>query len=84
MTIEDIAAEMRKLAMEIGGEHHSPKEAEKLLNDLADELAEININMSIKLNKCLKEVDDDFTGVTDGYRFLYLRQKNIKELTDGK
>lgn len=83
MTIEDIATKMRMLAYEIGGNHHSPKEAEKILIELADELSEVNINMSIKLNKCLNEVDDKFTGISENYRFIHLRQKNIKEQTDG-
>ena len=84
MTIENRVTKMRMLASEIGGEHHTPKEAEKLLNELADELSETNIQMSIKLHKCLEEIDNDYSDIDDCARFLYLRQKNIKELTDGK
>jgi len=75
MSIEDIATKMRMLAYEIGGSHHSPKEAEKILIELADELSDINVNMSIKLHA----VDKQFTGVTENYRNIYLRQENIKE-----
>lgn len=83
MTIENIAKKMRVLANEIGGEHHSPKEAEQLLNELADELSETNIQMSIKLHKCLEEIDNDYSDIDDDFRLLYLRQKNIKEFSDG-
>lgn len=82
MTIEDIATEMRKLAWEIGGNHHSPKEAEEILIRLANQLSELNMNMSIKLNSCINEVNDNFMGISKEHRFLYLRHENIKEQTD--
>lgn len=82
MTIENVATKMRRLAWEIGGNHHSLQEAEQLLLDLADQLSEININMSIKLNDALKEVDDQYTGVSKEYRFLTKRQKNIEDLAN--
>lgn len=78
MTIENIATKMRVLASEIGGNHHSPEEAEKILNVLADELSEANMIMSIHLHKTLK-LADALSGIDDSYRFLYQRQKNIKE-----
>ena len=83
MTIEDIATQMRRLAWEIGGNHHSSKEAEEILIRLANQLSEVNMDMSIKLNSCMDEVNDNFMGISKEHRFLYLRHKNIKELTDG-
>lgn len=82
MTIENIATKMRVLASEIGGNHYSPEEAEKLLNILADELSEANMIMSIQLHKAMKFADA-LSGIDDSYRFLYQRQKNIKENEDG-
>ena len=78
MTIENIATKMRTLASEIGGNHHSLEEAQDLLNKLADELSEVNMNMSIRLHDAIKEADG-LSGINDSYRFLYQRQKNIKE-----
>lgn len=77
-TIENIATKMRMLAAEIGGNHHSPKEAEKLLAELADDLSEVNINMSIKLHSAVNEIDE-ITGISDRYRFWYQKAKNIKK-----
>lgn len=82
MTIENIATKMRVLASEIGGNHHSLEEAEDLLNKLADELSEVNMNMSIRLHNAIDEADG-LSGINDSYRFLYQRQKNIKENEDG-
>lgn len=84
MTIENVITKMRRLAWEIGGNHHSLQEAEQLLINLADQLSEININMSIQLNDALNEVDDQYTGVSKEYRFLTKRQKNIEELANRK
>ncbi len=83
MTIENIAIQMRVLASEIGGNHHSPKEAQDLLNKLADELSEVNMNISIKLHDTINQADE-LLGIGDDYRFLYQRQKNIKENENGK
>lgn len=77
-SIENIATKMRALASEIGGNHHSPEEAQDLLNKLADELSEVNMNISIRLHDAIDEADG-LLGVDDSYRFLYQRQKNIKE-----
>lgn len=82
MKIENIATKMRVLASEIGGNHHSLKEAEDLLNKLADELSEVNMNMSIILHNAIDEADE-LSGIYDSYRFLYQRQKNMKEIEDG-
>jgi len=81
MTIENIATKMRVLASEIGGNHHSPEEAQDLLNDLADQLSEVNMNISIKLHDTISEADG-LLGINNSYRFLYQRQKNIKENED--
>lgn len=81
MSIENIATKMRVLASEIGGNHHSMKEAEDLLNKLADELSEVNMNMSVRLHNAIDEADG-LSGINDNYRFLYQRQKNIKENGD--
>lgn len=77
-SIENIATKMRALASEIGGNHFSPKEAEKILNVLADDLSEVNMNISIRLHDAINEADG-LLGIDDSYRFLYQRQKNIKE-----
>lgn len=77
MTIENIATKMRVLASEIGGNHHSAKEAEDLLNKLADELSEVNMNISIRLHNAIDEADG-LMGINDSYRFLYRKQKNMK------
>ncbi len=82
MTIENIATKMRVLASEIGGNHHSLEEAEDLLNKLADELSEVNMDMSIRLHNAIDEADG-LSGINDNYRFIYKRQKNIKENEDG-
>ena len=78
MSIENVATRMRMLAAEIGGDHHSAKEAEELLNGLANELSEINMQMSLKLHHCLDRVDD-YAGIYDSYRETYLRQENMKK-----
>lgn len=83
ITIENIATEMRVLASEIGGNHHSLKEAEDLLNKLADELSEVNMDISIRLHDAINDADG-LLGINDSYRFLYQRHKNIKEIEDGK
>ena len=83
MTIEDIATKMRVLASEIGGNHHSLEEAQDLLNKLADELSEVNMNISIRLHDAINDADG-LLGIDDNYRFLYQRQKNIKENEDEK
>lgn len=77
-SIENIATKMRALASEIGGNHHSPEEAQDLLNKLADELSEVNMNISIRLHDAIDEADG-LLDIDDSYRFLYQRQKNIKE-----
>jgi hypothetical protein len=77
-SIESVATRMRMLAAEIGGNHHSAKEAEELLNGLANELSEINMQMSLKLHQCLDRVDD-YAGIYDSYRETYIRQENIKK-----
>ena len=82
MTIENIATKMRALASEIGGNHHSPEEAQDLLNKLADELSEVNMNISIRLHNAIDEADG-LLGINDSYRFSYQRQKNIKENENG-
>jgi len=83
ISIENIATKMRVLASEIGGNHHSPEEAQDLLNKLADELSEVNMNISIRLHDAINEADR-LSGINDCYRLLYQRQKNIKENEDGK
>ena len=83
MSIENIATKMRTLAFEIGGNHHSSEEAQDLLNKLADELSEVNMNISIRLHDAINEADG-LLGINDNYRFLYQRQKNIKENKDGE
>lgn len=80
MTIDELAGKMKMLAAEIGGNHHTPKEAEKILKDLADELDDININMSLMLNECLKEADNVFTGVSERSRWLTLKERSYKEV----
>ena len=82
MSIENIATKMRALASEIGGKHHSPEEAQDLLNKLADELSEVNMNISIRLHNAIDEADG-LLGINDSYRFSYQRQKNIKENENG-
>ena len=82
MTIENIATKMRTLASEIGGNHHSPKEAEKILNVLADELSEVNMNISIILHGGINKTDE-LLGINDIYRFLYQKQKNVKAESEG-
>ena len=82
MSIENIATKMRVLASEIGGYHHSREEAQDLLNKLADELSEVNMNISIRLHDAIDGADE-LLGINDKYRFLYRRQKNIEENEDG-
>ena len=77
-SIENIATKMRVLASEIGGNHHSLEEAQDLLNELADDLSEVNMNISIRLHDAINEADG-LLGINDSYRFLYQRHKNIKE-----
>ncbi len=81
MAIENIATKMRALASEIGGNHHTPEEAQDLLNKLADELSEVNMDISIRLHDTINEADG-LLGIDDNYRFLYQKQKNIKENGD--
>ena len=81
-SIENIATKMRVLASEIGGNHYSLEESQDLLNKLADELSEVNMNISIRLHDAMNEADG-LLGIDDSYRFLYQRQKNIKENENG-
>lgn len=78
-TINDIATKLRMLAAEVGGDHHTNKETEKLLEELAKDLDDININLSIDINKAISDIDAKYTGVTEQSRFITLRQRNIKE-----
>ena len=78
-TINQIAARLRGLASEVGGNHYTNKETEEILRTLADRLGEININISDKMNECIESIDLDYTGVSYQYRQLYRRNKNIAE-----
>ena len=78
-TIIEITTRLRVLAAEVGGDHHTNKETEKLLNEIARELDDINVNMSIDINKAVAEMDAKYTGVSEQYRFLTLKEKNIQE-----
>ena len=83
-TINDIATKLRMLAAEVGGDHHTNKETEKILNELAKDLDNVNINLSIDINKAISDIDAKYTGVSEQYRFLTLRQRNIKENEEKK
>ena len=74
--IEQIATDMRCLAQEIGGEHHTFKESERLLKELADELSNVNMEFSLKIHE-LFDKDDVYTGITDNARFDERKQRNI-------
>ena len=81
-TIIEITTRLRALAAEVGGDHHTNKETEKLLNEIARELDDINVNMSIDINKAVAKMDAKYTGVSERYRFLVLKERNIKEHAD--
>ena len=81
-TIIEITTRLRVLAAEVGGDHHTNKETEKLLNEIARELEDINVNLSIVINKAVAEMDAKYTGVSEQYRFLTLKERNIKEHAD--
>ena len=83
-TIIEITTRLRTLAAEVGGDHHTNKETEELLNEIASELENINVSMSIDINKAVAEMDAKYTGVTERYRFLTLKERNIKEHADRK
>lgn len=77
MTLNEISTELRTLSLYVGGEHLKPKEAEAKIKALADELSETSMQLSLHLSKV-----DSITGINANDRFIYLRQQNIKELTN--
>lgn len=78
-SIQQIATNLRVLACEIGGNHHTPKESEALLMNLADRLDDIGYELITESRRF-----ETISGVSrKGYE-LYLRQKNIEELKKKK
>lgn len=77
-TIEDIATNMRMLASEIGGNHHTNKESEEILNKLADMLSTSNIQIALTIDAMKNQVKEN-TGIRDEHLRLFLRQQNIKK-----
>lgn len=74
-SIRQIATNLRVLACEIGGNHHTPKESEELLMNFADRLDDIGYELITESRRF-----ETISGVSrKGYE-LYLRQKNIEEL----
>lgn len=77
-TIEDIATNMRMLASEIGGNHHTNKESEEILNNLADMLSTSNMQIALMVDAMKNQVKEN-TGIRDEHLRLFLRQQNIKK-----
>lgn len=74
-SIRQITTNLRALAYEIGGSHHTPKESEELLMNFADRLDDIGYELITESRRF-----ETISGVSrKGYE-LYLRQKNIEEL----
>ena len=82
-TIEDIATNMRILASEIGGNHHTNKGAEEILNKLADMLSTSNMQIALILDTMMNQVKEN-TGIRDEYLRMFLRQQNIKKNSEDK
>ena len=53
--INNIATDMRMLAAEIGGDHHSNKEAEKLLLDLAERLDKVGYDTMLLIDRTFRD-----------------------------
>ena len=53
--INNIATDMRMLAAEIGGDHHSNKEAEKLLLDLAKRLDKVGYDTILLIDRTFRD-----------------------------
>ena len=78
--INDIITDMRVLAQEIGGDHHSNKESEQLLNTLADRL--ICINNSIILYASNQYNDMKRLTGSDEKIIYILKKQNISILSE--
>lgn len=82
-TIEDIATNMRMLADEIGGNHHTNKESEEILNKLANLLSTYNMQTIVSVESMKNRVMEN-TGIGDRYLRMFLRQENIKKNAEAR
>lgn len=73
--LEDIATNLRRYAYECGGEHHTPKEIEKYLKEVANEISE----MTYQTTKLI-EVSRSLLGVSNSALALWERQNHIEWL----
>ena len=72
-TLQGIATNLRQYADECGGEHHTPKEIEKYLNEVANEISEIGYETTK-----LIESTRIYLGVSNKAYELWERQNHIE------
>ena len=76
--LNEIATNLRRYAAECGGEHHTPKEIEKYLNEVANEINEIAYQTTV-----LIEDSRQYLGVSNRFFELMERQSHIEWLDRG-
>ena len=74
-TLQDIATHLRRYAAACGGEHHTPKEIEKYLNEVANEISE----MLYQTTKLI-EVSRSLLGISNSALELWERQNHTEWL----
>lgn len=79
MNINEICTELRVYAAECGGEHHTPKEIEAKLKELAEELQQIAYDMKAA-GLGYAKVNESFTGITNEHYRLYMAAESFKKL----
>lgn len=72
-TLNDIATELNVLAAEVGGDHHTNKETEKLLREISFEL----FDLAFEIRKSA-DIVLPFLGISDRAYKSLLRRENIE------
>ena len=75
MTINDIAVEIKRIAEYAGGGHLTNKEIESELVKIANNLDEVNMELSIMLAINTKKAEINYLGTTQRGRERYLRER---------
>lgn len=78
MTLNEISVRMKVLADECGGNHHTGKEAEEILNSLARELDDVALAITVATDAHYAKVRE-CTGRTEWSVREFLRQENIRQ-----
>lgn len=78
MTLNEISVRMKVLADECGGNHHTGKETEEILNSLARELDNVALAITVATDSHYVKIRE-FTGRTERCVRIFLREENIRQ-----